>query len=183
MGWLHNVLCGSTWRSLCDYCTSSPGWLEFTLLINVQQPIQLIICLGPLYGVGAGMLFAPTINYMSEWFDKKKSLAYGIMYVERPLPFIQLLTISKLWNGWSFWSDSTSDLHSVPRKVRLQSDYHRMGHLCHHLYGCRCHVCPFEAPLLLAGQTIDLRFRFPPQAIVLDPVHCHRDPRPRSLRS
>ena len=28
------------------------------------------------------MLFAPTINYMSEWFDKKKSLAYGIMYVE-----------------------------------------------------------------------------------------------------
>lgn len=28
------------------------------------------------------MLFAPTINYMSEWFDKKKSLAYGIMHVE-----------------------------------------------------------------------------------------------------
>jgi hypothetical protein len=27
------------------------------------------------------MLFAPTMNYMSEWFDKKKSLAYGIMYV------------------------------------------------------------------------------------------------------
>lgn len=49
---------------------------------QVQQPLQLIICLGPLYGIGAGMLFAPTINYMSEWFDKKKSLAYGIMYVE-----------------------------------------------------------------------------------------------------
>lgn len=49
---------------------------------HIRQPIQLIICLGPLYGIGAGMLFAPTINYMSEWFDKKKSLAYGIMYVE-----------------------------------------------------------------------------------------------------
>jgi MFS family permease len=49
---------------------------------RVQQPVQLIVCLGPLYGIGAGMLFAPTINYMSEWFDKKKSLAYGIMYVE-----------------------------------------------------------------------------------------------------
>ena len=32
-----------------------------------------------MYGLGAGMLFAPTINYMSEWFEKRKSLAFGIM--------------------------------------------------------------------------------------------------------
>ena len=30
------------------------------------------------------MLFAPTINYMSEWFVKRKSLAYGVMSVISP---------------------------------------------------------------------------------------------------
>jgi MFS family permease len=55
--------------------------MSLSAYTDYVQPLQLIICLGPLYGIGAGMLFAPTINYMSEWFDKKKSLAYGIMCV------------------------------------------------------------------------------------------------------
>lgn len=36
-----------------------------------------------MYGLGAGMLFAPTMNYMTEWFAKRKSLAYGFMSVAR----------------------------------------------------------------------------------------------------
>ena len=36
------------------------------------------------------MLFAPAINYMSEWFVKRKSLAYGVILVFRlsRLPFV-----------------------------------------------------------------------------------------------
>jgi len=82
MGGLHIVLPFGTWWCFCDYCTSALKMAQMLTSNHVWQPIQLIICLGPLYGIGAGMLFAPTINYMSEWFDKKKSLAYGIMYVE-----------------------------------------------------------------------------------------------------
>ena len=87
MGGLHIVLSFCTWRCFCDYCTSALKTATMRTANQVQQPLQLIICLGPLYGIGAGMLFAPTINYMSEWFDKKKSLAYGIMYVGQYLRF------------------------------------------------------------------------------------------------
>jgi MFS family permease len=82
MGGLHIVLSFGTRWCFCDHCTSALKMATTNIANHVRQPIQLIICLGPLYGIGAGMLFAPTINYMSEWFDKKKSLAYGIMYVE-----------------------------------------------------------------------------------------------------
>lgn len=82
MGGLHIVLCFGTRWCFCDYRKSALKMATTYAANHVRQPIQLIICLGPLYGIGAGMLFAPTINYMSEWFDKKKSLAYGIMYVE-----------------------------------------------------------------------------------------------------
>lgn len=52
--------------------------------------MQLVICLGPIYGLGAGMLFAPVVNYMSEWFVKRKSIAYGILSVHflRPSKFL-----------------------------------------------------------------------------------------------
>ena len=35
------------------------------------------------------MLFAPVVSYMSEWFVKRKSIAYGIMSVRllRPSKF------------------------------------------------------------------------------------------------
>lgn len=95
MGGLHIVLSFCTWRSFCDYCTSALKTATMRTANQVQQPLQLIICLGPLYGIGAGMLFAPTINYMSEWFDKKKSLAYGIMYVERYLCYDAIADMSE----------------------------------------------------------------------------------------
>ncbi len=43
------------------------------------KPMQLVIRLGPMYGLGAGILFAPVVNYMSEWFVIRKSTACGIM--------------------------------------------------------------------------------------------------------
>jgi MFS family permease len=60
-------------------CNAVHSVLRYSILNLEKQPLQLIMCLGPLYGIGAGMLFAPTMAYMGEWFDKKKSLAYGIM--------------------------------------------------------------------------------------------------------
>lgn len=101
MGGLHIVLSFCTWRRFCDYCTSALRTATMRTANQVQQPLQLIICLGPLYGIGAGMLFAPTINYMSEWFDKKKSLPYGIMYVERYLCFDAIANMSEdaEWGG------------------------------------------------------------------------------------
>ncbi|KAG9595156.1 MFS general substrate transporter, partial [Aureobasidium melanogenum] len=42
-------------------------------------PLQLIMAIGLLYGIGAGMLFGPSIHLMAEWFKVKKSLAYGFI--------------------------------------------------------------------------------------------------------
>lgn len=49
------------------------------------------------------MLFAPTINYMSEWFVKRKSLAYGVILVFRlsELAFvIETLSLAVPWVGF-----------------------------------------------------------------------------------
>ena len=78
----------------CLFCVASPIGGAFSrtvsklssnnlvstnaLTYNIK-PTQLVICLGPMYGIGAGMLFAPTMSYIVEWFDKRKSLAYGFM--------------------------------------------------------------------------------------------------------
>ncbi|KAF2010556.1 MFS general substrate transporter [Aaosphaeria arxii CBS 175.79] len=41
---------------------------------------QIIATQGAIYGMGAGFLSAPIIVLMSEWFDKRQSFAYGIMF-------------------------------------------------------------------------------------------------------
>ncbi|GAB7354677.1 hypothetical protein MBLNU459_g5101t2 [Dothideomycetes sp. NU459] len=56
----------------CVLCTSSAIGAGFA-----KTAIQLVICIGLLYGIGAGMLFGPSIHLMSEWFRARKSLAYG----------------------------------------------------------------------------------------------------------
>ncbi|KAL8912811.1 MAG: hypothetical protein Q9171_002269 [Xanthocarpia ochracea] len=58
----------------CLLCVASPIGGAYA-----KTPYQLVICLGPLYGIGAGMLFAPSMSFIAEWFDKRKSLAYGFM--------------------------------------------------------------------------------------------------------
>ncbi len=50
------------------------------------------------------MLFAPVVSYMSEWFVKRKSIAYGILSAHflRPLKFAANPTSSEpVWMVWS----------------------------------------------------------------------------------
>lgn len=66
--------------------------------------MQLVICLGPIYGLGAGMLFAPVVNYMSEWFVKRRSIAYGILSAHflTPLKFpANPIPSEPVWMVWS----------------------------------------------------------------------------------
>ncbi|KAI0003114.1 major facilitator superfamily domain-containing protein [Xylariaceae sp. FL0662B] len=58
----------------CVICDLSPIGAAFT-----QTPGALVVCLGPLYGLGAGLLFAPSMHFMGDWFVKRKSFAYGII--------------------------------------------------------------------------------------------------------
>ncbi|KAM5465038.1 hypothetical protein MauCBS54593_006671 [Microsporum audouinii] len=58
----------------CLICTTSAIGAAFT-----TTPGALIVCLGPLYGVGAGLLFGPSMHFMGDWFVKRKSLAYGVI--------------------------------------------------------------------------------------------------------
>ena len=44
-----------------------------------KEGLALVVYLGPLYGLGASLLFAPSIHFTSDWFVKRKSLAYGMM--------------------------------------------------------------------------------------------------------
>ena len=36
---------------------------------------------GALHGIGSGLLFAPSVSLLEEWFDKRRSFAYGILFV------------------------------------------------------------------------------------------------------
>lgn len=49
------------------------------IILILEWPVALVLTLGVLYGVGAGLLFAPSIHLMNDWFSKRKSLAYGVM--------------------------------------------------------------------------------------------------------
>jgi hypothetical protein len=51
-------------------------WYMIKLIL--AQPVQLIITQGMLYGIGSGLLFAPSVSLVDEWFLYRRSLAYGI---------------------------------------------------------------------------------------------------------
>ena len=42
---------------------------------------QLIVSQGVVYAIGGGFVWTPLLQYMPEWFDKRLSLAYGIVLV------------------------------------------------------------------------------------------------------
>jgi hypothetical protein len=44
-----------------------------------MQAFQVIMTQGLLYGVSSGMLFAPCISYVDEWFFERRGLANGIL--------------------------------------------------------------------------------------------------------
>ncbi|KAI1078399.1 major facilitator superfamily domain-containing protein [Whalleya microplaca] len=54
------------------------AWL-FLIGASIVEITAWIVCLGPLYGLGAGLLFAPSMHFMGDWFVKRKSFAYGII--------------------------------------------------------------------------------------------------------
>lgn len=45
-----------------------------------STPIQLIMTQGVLYGLGSGLIFAPNMSMIDEWFIRRRSLAYGIYF-------------------------------------------------------------------------------------------------------
>lgn len=48
------------------------------LLLNLKQTAQLVTTQGVLNGIGSGLLFAPSISLIDEWFAERRSLAYGL---------------------------------------------------------------------------------------------------------
>ncbi|KAL2069592.1 hypothetical protein VTL71DRAFT_14271 [Oculimacula yallundae] len=41
---------------------------------------HLIITQGVMYAIGGSLLYSPTMFYLDEWFEKKKGLAFGVMW-------------------------------------------------------------------------------------------------------
>lgn len=39
---------------------------------------QLVVCQGVFYGIGGNALVMPSINYINEWFVRRRGLALGI---------------------------------------------------------------------------------------------------------
>ncbi|KAF2115462.1 major facilitator superfamily domain-containing protein [Lophiotrema nucula] len=68
-----------------------------------RKPYQMILTQGALYGTGAGFLFAPILVLMSEWFDKRKSFAYGVMCADIGIGGTFLPTVySKLLHRYGY---------------------------------------------------------------------------------
>ncbi|KAI9726109.1 MAG: hypothetical protein M1834_009425 [Cirrosporium novae-zelandiae] len=71
------------WPKLCRWSSTiglgillvSLIWASFS-----DSVIELILSQGLLYGIGGGIMYAPTVIYLDEWFDKKKGLAFGVMW-------------------------------------------------------------------------------------------------------
>jgi hypothetical protein len=47
--------------------------------LTFTQALQVIMTQGLLYGVSSGILFAPCISYVDEWFLKRRGLANGVL--------------------------------------------------------------------------------------------------------
>jgi hypothetical protein len=46
----------------------------------------LILTQGAMYGIGASIIYCPTILFVDEWFIRRKGLAYGVLWVTLPFP-------------------------------------------------------------------------------------------------
>lgn len=42
---------------------------------------HLILTQGVLYGLGASIIYCPTLLFIDEWFIERKGLAYGVLWV------------------------------------------------------------------------------------------------------
>lgn len=47
---------------------------------SLSQAVQVIMTQGLMYGFSSGLLFAPCLSFVDEWFLKRRGLANGILY-------------------------------------------------------------------------------------------------------
>lgn len=52
-----------------------------TVLLTSAKAVQVIMTQGLMYGLSSGLLFAPCLTFVDEWFSKRRGLANGILYV------------------------------------------------------------------------------------------------------
>ena len=45
-----------------------------------KRVVHLILTQGLLYGLGGALLYSPFIFYLDEWFDRRKGLAFGVLW-------------------------------------------------------------------------------------------------------
>ncbi|OAG24882.1 hypothetical protein CC77DRAFT_548390 [Alternaria alternata] len=71
------------WPHLQRWATAG-GLLVMCLALSLSSlcnnTIELIVSQGVIYALGGSLTYSPCILYMDEWFDKRKGLAYGIMW-------------------------------------------------------------------------------------------------------
>jgi MFS family permease len=48
---------------------------------DAPQALQVILTQGMLYGIGSGLLFAPCVSFIDEWFLERRGLANGLLYL------------------------------------------------------------------------------------------------------
>lgn len=46
--------------------------------LRLVQPSQVILTQGAMYGIGSGLLAAPSMAYIDDWFLERRGLANGI---------------------------------------------------------------------------------------------------------
>lgn len=65
-------------------CATAGGLLVMCLALALSslsnKTSDLIISQGVIYAIGGSFTYSPCILYMDEWFQKRKGLAYGIMW-------------------------------------------------------------------------------------------------------
>ena len=64
---------------------STAGFVLMSLALGLgsfsQNATHLVMSQGVAYGIGGCLAYTPSILFMSDWFVKKKGLAFGIVWV------------------------------------------------------------------------------------------------------
>ncbi|PHH79791.1 hypothetical protein CDD80_3784 [Ophiocordyceps camponoti-rufipedis] len=100
-----------------------------------KTPLQIIITQGLLYGIGGGLLFAPSVSFVDEWFVTRRGLANGIFFGSNNISAAALSPIFSFFLSHYgprltllLWSLTAGVLISVcmfavhPRKTKLDYD-------------------------------------------------------------
>ncbi|CAD6582503.1 MAG: hypothetical protein ASARMPREDX12_000960 [Alectoria sarmentosa] len=95
------------------------------------NPVQLVMTQGVLNGIGSGLLFAPSMSLVDEWFAERRSLAYGIYFgacslAGAILPPIFSVILSRFGSkpmmiGWAIFSGLAISLSLLRIRSRLQT--------------------------------------------------------------